>query len=295
MTESVSKYIAITSDVKTAGASVWWRLKGDFHRGALRHFLVEEGLDSEEWLPKEPKEERCFSRAVKALYKDKHHNVESLPDGGGYAVVKKTKSKTSVDHDTEFTLKLENGSVVAGGDGFAPVGELLDTTEKTNYFRTRVISDDVSAWLIDCAERLGAVSLRERGGIYFIPNKSLVIWRKLVSALVKASNGAHTVYSLSTLHEDDAVAAILDALTAEAEEFFSSCSEKIEKGTIGGKRAISNRRDDADKLLAKIKSYEKLLGKSLETLTEACAETELELAAALLAAEEAGNEVKLAL
>lgn len=290
---NVSNFIAVTSDVKTAGASVWWRLSGEFARGALRFELESAGLDADEWLPTEPTAERNFSRAVKSLYKDKTHNIETLK-GGGFAVIKKTKSETTVEHETDFAVKLVKGKVEAVE--YAPVDALLAITEEAVHFSNMVIADDVSAWLIKCAEALGAVSLRDRGGIYFIPNGSLETWKTLTSALVKASGEAHTVYSMTTLHEDDAVAAVLDALTLEATEFFSKCSEKIEKGTIGGKRAIKNRMGDSENLLAKIRSYEELLGRKLEDLTDHLADCELELSAALLSAEEGDdNPVKLAL
>lgn len=293
MTTNVSKFIAVSGDVKTAGASVWWRLSGAFARGALAFHLEEAGLDSEEWLPPEPSPERNFGRAVRALYKDVTHNIETLK-GGGYAIIKKTKSETDVTHETDFAVKLENKIVTAVE--YAPVDALLAITEEMIHFSNVVIADDVSAWLIRSAERLGAVSLRDRGGIYFIPNHALETWTKLTSALVAASNGAHTVYSMTTLHEDNAVEAVLDALSIEATEFFSKCEEKLEKGTIGGKRAIKNRMVDSEKLLEKIRSYENLLGRKLETLTEHLADVELELSAALLAAEAGdGGEVKLAL
>jgi len=293
MTTNVNDFIAVTSDVKTAGASVWWRLSGEFPRGLLRFHLEDSGLDADEWLPSEPSWERCFGRAVRSLYKDKTHNIETLK-GGGYAIIKKTKSETDVAHETSFAVRVVAGKVEAVE--YAPVDALLDITEEAVHFSKTVIADDVSAWLIKCAEKLGGVSLRERGGIYFIPNGALDAWKALTSALVAASNGAHTVYSLTTLHEKDAVAAILDALTTEAEEFFSSCSEKIEKGTIGGKRAISNRMSDSENLLSKIRSYETLLGRKLETLTDQLSDVELELSAALLSAEEGDDSpLKLAL
>jgi hypothetical protein len=294
-----SEFVAVTGDLSTAGKTVWWGLEGTLSRDDLHRFIEEEGLDPDEWLPKEASKERCFGRAVKALYKSKATNIETL-NGGGFAVIHKEKSKTKVTHDQEFAVKLEHGDVVSAHDPLtgrpAPYTALLDITEMTNKFATTMIADDISAWLIECAGKLNAVGLRKRGGFYFIPNGSLKTWMGLVNAVVKASFGNHTIYSMSTMHEDDAVAAVLDALTAEAEEFFASCSEKIDTGKIGGKRAINNRMTDSENLLAKIRSYEALLGTKLETLHEQMGDCELELAAALLKAEEKNDkEVKLAL
>lgn len=289
-------FIAVTSDIKTAGASVWWRLSGEFARGSLRFHLEDAGLDADEWLPTEPSTEKCFGRAVRSLFKDKTHNVETLK-GGGYCIVSKTKTELDVEHSTEFSVKLVAGLPIAGGPNrFVKKPEMDATLKAMEHFSNAVIADDVSSWLIKCAERLGAVSLRDRGGIYFIPNTALATWKSLTGAVVAASNSAHTVYSMTTLKEKDAVAAILDALTNEAEEFFSTCSEKIEKGTIGGKRAIANRMTDSENLLSKIRSYESLLGEKLETLTDHLSDVELELSAALLKEEEGeDNPVKLAL
>lgn len=291
-----SKYVSVTSDIKTAGASVWWRLSGELTREDLARRLEDEGLDPEEWMPHVPSAERCFGRAVKSLYKSKDVNIESLK-GGGYAVINKKKSTTDVEHTTEFAVKYTGGKVIDAGSCqslfLVPVDRI---SAETDRFAATVIADDISSWLISSAEKLGAVSLRDRGGIYFIPNGALDTWRKLASALVKASTGKHTIYSMTTMHEDDAVAAILDALTNEAEDFFTSCSEKIALDKIGGKRAIKNRMTDTEKLLSKILSYEDLLGRKLETLTEQVGDCELELSAALLKAEETDDtKVRLAL
>lgn len=276
-------YIAVTDELETAGASVWFRLSGDLVRGSLAVEIENRGLDLAAFGPKVATKERCFSRAVKSIFRDKTHNVDSLK-GGGFAVTAKKTTDTEVDYAHAFSVKLVNNVVTGVGSRPAGFTECDAITREAIHFDTHLTTDDVSAWLITCAERLGGIPLRERGGFYFIPRPSLPTWKLLVSALKAASGGAHRVSLLPTVKCEDAVEAVLDAVTAECEKFFEKRREEMEKGELG-KRAIRTREELSEKLRAKIESYENLLGRKLTELTDSLGEVEVELAAALFAAE----------
>jgi len=140
---------------------------------------------------------------------------------------------------------------------------------------------DISSWLVDLAYRVKAVSLRDTGGIYFVPSPALVQWHTIMG-VIRAVSG-HQMFEVPALKSDEAVDAILDAVTTEAKEEIAKLEAALASDTMGA-RGLSNRSDRAKTMLDKLKSYEALLGKGAANINERLEELQVELATAALAA-----------
>ena len=131
---------------------------------------------------------------------------------------------------------------------------------------TEVPSDVIGLWLAQkVMPALTAVPLRDSGGVYFVP-KDQQIALNLIAKVLEASSG-HALHRIPAMRSADAVAAILDAIQAEAEKE----SAQLEADALSddlGPRAFRGRIKVADALRAKVESYETLLGSNLDALKE---------------------------
>lgn len=131
-------------------------------------------------------------------------------------------------------------------------------------------------WL---ADRLHAVALRDRGGMYFLLRESVAEWRKMVE-VVEAVSG-HRVYNIPALRSEDAAKAVLDAVEAEALEAIERTREEL-KGELSD-RALKTRQERCQQIATKVESYEEALGGKLEALRPLLDELHASIVAAALA------------
>ena len=120
--------------------------------------------------------------------------------------------------------------------------------------------EDITGWLVKLAYANGAVTLRDSGGVYFIPRPAMEFWNKAADAIQSASD--HKVFRIPAMRNDEAVAAIIDAVTQEAEQEAQKINDEIMTGL--GDRAIETRKTRIVELLAKVGSYEELVGQKMK-------------------------------
>ena len=142
-------------------------------------------------------------------------------------------------------------------------------------------ANDVSTWMCELLKVVNGVSLRDTGGIYFIPRSSLATWRAMMGAVRACS--AHAVFEVPALRSDEAVEAILDAITREAETAAADMEEEIIMTDLGA-RALRTRANRCEAIQRKLEDYEQLLGRGMDTLKERLGGLQAQMAAAALAA-----------
>src|SRR5262249_33091912 len=74
---------------------------------------------------------------------------------------------------------------------------------------------------------------------------------------------SHKVYEIPAMKSDEAMAAIMDAILAEADRDATTIETEIDTGALG-ERALGERATRCLALAAKLEIYEALLGKSME-------------------------------
>jgi hypothetical protein len=283
----------------TAGRIVYGKLKGTVEVDTLADVWEEKGLDKK-LLPQQPTLEYALRRAFKELGA-KRMLVRPLGDDvDGYALVHEDAQGSDLDHEVEL-----KGEIVKGSDGerhlqltphdhpmaeqvkrrFLEAQDELDTTLFSNWFWTKI------------PPHVDAVCHRPKGGMYFVPRHRLDEWYKVVAAVQEVSE--HRIFNIPAMYCDEAIEAILDAVTTEAEEMAKKIDAELKAAQAGAKemgvRAMNNRVALCDAAAEKLEAYEDLLGAKLDAIQERVGDLQAQYTqAALLAQAEADKARELA-
>lgn len=252
----------------STGAVVWWELTGNISHPALVRAWEAEGLDPT-LLPELPSAKVALTRAVDDLAKEstarKKHRVSDA-NWLVYDVVAKEGEKAEFIEIFDASLnKDKSGPVVEVREGADP-GLSRQVRDRFFVHQSRLEAQDVGTWLsTKMLSKLQAVSLRNRGGIYFVSRDQVEMFGKIKSALSKVST--HLVFKMDALKSDEAVEAILHAITTEANTQAEEIEKVLDAGGVGA-RAYKTQREKAEEMIAKVEAYEKLLDKNLEGFRE---------------------------
>ena len=256
-------------DPALAGAITYWRLAGGVNGERLRTAWLERGLP-EGLLPTLPSPETALTRAVKRQEGRRNGSTilaRQLPEARGWVMKHETpnEDKSDLTYSTEARVWVDK---LGRFQTDQPESALARAVE-VEYPRqlNEVSAADVSSWLVRLAAYVTAVSLRDAGGVYFIPRGTLPTWRSIVGALRAAST--HAVFEIPAMRGEECVAAVLDALNAECDEevrrLEGELTEAAAKGGLS-KRGLSTREAQLDRLRAKVEGYCTLLGARQEEL-----------------------------
>lgn len=111
-------------------------------------------------------------------------------------------------------------------------------------------------------DRLDGVSLRETGGVYYIPPHSIALWDRVSRALTAVGC---KLYQIPAMQGEHACAAILDAVQREAGLLADTLTDTLVESELGP-RALQGKVAVCDKALQKLERYETLLGANLEAI-----------------------------
>ncbi len=291
-TTKVTNVMAV-QDSKEAGAVCWWRLSGVMEHDTTRAVWETLGLDMD-LLPNAVTPAMALRRAT-YYYNKGRVLARSIGKGAGYALVQESvDDELNVHYRTLMSARLvarEDDNVVLtfvpGDDG--EVNEKLAAEIRARYERALATYsvDDISDWMANTLlPWVGAVGLRDRGGIYFVPRTAIGTWRNMVTAIREVSS--HQVFEMPALSSAEAVDAILDAVSREAQELAEKMEQELIEDDLGV-NALKHRAGKIDKALSKVGKYENLLGTSLDTLRARMETLSAQMAAALFTAEAQAN------
>ena len=259
MTNNNNNVIAINTD--TAGAISYWRLAGATSRAALALQWLAVGLD-EALLPANPSNEVALRRAVTDQEgKDqKAFRIKGNKDFNGWGVVEVSTKDGHVSTTEIMRARLDGDNIVVE----TQIEGLAARTEQAfAMHKGALAAADISGWLIKLASGKAATSLRESGGVYFVPRQHTDFWTKVATALQGC--GDHKVFRIPAMQTREAIEAILDSVTQEAERLITDVNSELQASEIG-ERALTTRKTRCDEMLAKIRSYENLLGVKMAAL-----------------------------
>ena len=282
-------------DPNVAGVITFWRLSGTTHWGRLNDALnlLAPGINP----PTEPSPDKALRRAVVEV-QEPRLLMRSLNQGHakGYALVRENvvfdlQHKEKLEHRTDTTAHLRLDSE----------GRLIDVQPPGSEYEGRiragferhlheVAHGDVSAWLSRTVGKLGAVALRDSGGVYFIPRTAVQEWQS-VKAAMKHAGLAHDVFTIPALRSEDAVAAITEALESETAQALTELEKVLEEDSPTAAR-LAGRAERCTKLLHKVEQYEKLLEAKQDSMRSRITDLQADLIAAKLLAEAAEAEAE---
>jgi hypothetical protein len=284
-TGNASDIFVAPESAETAGAISYWRLSGNVALSDLSAAWTAQGLDTK-LLPALPGDEVALGRAVRELA-GRRRVVRPLGERGQWVIKDEsvTADGNDVTHTRVCTVKFESGSAaIDPGDVDTDTYYAVAAQIRAGFRQARIelAPEDISGWLIDLAHDNSAVSLRDRGGIYFVPRTSVDFWRKAVKAI--ESVGGHRIFQIPALKNSEAIDAILDAVTVETTAAAEAIeAELLAEGDVAlGARALKNRAEACGSLLSKVEAYEALLGVKLPALVSKIEDLRAGVAAAAL-------------
>jgi len=269
--------IVVTPEsMTTAGAVSYWRAGGTVSIEALRKAWETAGLDVA-LLRKPPEPETALRRAVMDLA-DRVSIVINSKEAERRTLVRPTAEVSTwaiveevvVEGEAPSYTTLAIVSFVAGNPHVEQIGgsdeqvQNIDERVSASFAAHHGLYDpaDITTWLVKLAYTHKAVTLRDSGGVYFIPRGSMDFWNKAADALEAASHKNHRVFRIPAMKNAEAVEAIVEAVTAEAEQVAQQIDDQVNAGL--GVRALETRKAAVNELLAKIASYEELVGQQLK-------------------------------
>jgi len=263
-------------DFQTAGAAVWWELDGEVPHQVLEGLGEGLGLDPSK-LPSKPSAEVALRRAMQTAGDRRRMMVRPLTKRGAWALVDETRQGEDLTYNVELRARLEDGQLRLTPDDHPRAAAVAATFDRAQRWLT---ASDISEWLIATARRLKAVPLRDRGGMYFIPQAQLAEWEQVRRALAAVSD--HTLYQMAALPTAEVIQAVLDGVEREAQAQIAEMDRELNEGEMG-KRALASKAKACTGAAEKVRYYEGLLGRALPALHERLEGLQARLAAAALA------------
>lgn len=283
MSDHSNEVVVTPEAMGAAGAVSYWRLGGPLNIAALAAAWTKAGLDPK-LLRGAPEPETALRRAV-MMQQDRHRLVRALSKKAEWAIVD--------EHIAEGQPPTFNTLVIVRAGATNPeverVASELSDVEVGTFLHVLTAAfvaqqgtlqpDDVGTWLVKLAYKFGALALRDSGGVYFIPRPAMDMWNKAADVIETVSGKTHKIFRIPAMKNAEAVEAIIDAVTAEAEQVAKAIEDEVAAGL--GDRALSTRGGVVQALLAKVGSYEELVGQQIkvrdrvEALAAAVAEARL--------------------
>lgn len=270
-----TKIVAVEPNA-AAGGLVYWSLTGAVEYQDLVETLTAEGLEA--LAPAAPSKEACLARGMRACVQSQRQLVRPLGSrAAGYVLVQ--EDVLSSDDQRPDERNLEYRERVVGyveNDEFhvRSVNDQMDSALAQAVFAEAhaaegvLTSTDISSWLLTVLHKhVEAVTLRDRGGFYFVPAHRLDTWRQ-VARVVRACS-AHTMFEIPAMRTDEAVAAILTGLRAEAAKLMTE-TEAYLAGEVST-RGLNAQEAKLTTVQEKLAHYAELLGQAQPDLVEKAA------------------------
>jgi len=279
--------IVVTENLGSAcGAVTYWSLSGTCDSDQLAAAWEAAGLNKK-LLPALPSPSVAMRRALGEL-SERRRLVRPMAGHRGLALVRENASEEDLAHDIELRAKVNAVGRLQVSPPDHPLAEQL----RAAYGRhlNELSHQDVSGWLCRMVHEVHATPLRESGGFYFVPpGEQLETWRKMTNALGSCS--AHQVFELPAMHSEQAVRAVLAAVTREAAAEAAAMEAELAAEESLGRRALQTRERRCQAMVSKLGAYEGLLGGMLDDLKDRLGDLQAQIGAAALAAMPDDEEV----
>ena len=248
-----------------AGAVIYWKLAGRSDRATLEAGFNAIGYSSACPAP------ICNRSALRdALTEHKGRLgktvlVRQLADVDAFALVDERRGIDANEYEQLATVR------VASRDHLSFEGVSSDLAyairQSFDVALTTVGQGELSRALVGLVDTLHGISLRPKGGIYWLPEAALSTWCELCGYVEQAGAGSE-VWQLRTAMDERAIQAIRDGLSSQILSEAETIRDEIAQGNLG-ERAIETRRQLCQSRRVKVAAYKALLGESLSDLDSA--------------------------
>ena len=283
---------------EACGCVSYWRAGGDVSIQALADAWVAAGLNPK-MLRAAPDTQTVLRRAV-AQQQTRHRLVRAVKRGE-WAIVDEHVTEP-VEGQPVVPPTYTTFAMVGSGTNGPEFEQHAATDAEFAKFQADVRSafraqagvydpGDITGWLVKLAYQQNAITLRDSGGVYFIPKDAVTFWNRIATVIESVTKSQHRVFRIPAMRNNEAMAAIIDAITTEAEALVAVVeAEMVVTGDDAlGKRALKTRQAQASEMLKKVETYEALVEQKL-TVRSRVEELQAAIVAASLTAETSTGE-----
>jgi len=227
---SLEQLRSVLSAGEHLGDMVWWTLsEASLDRATLVAKWTGAGL-SADLLPEPPTAEKALRLAVRACQVGQaEHLVRLAKDSDGeliYAVVKEENLGEGVlahRQEARVTLQKAAGAVTSDAPGHSLVRSISDTFVQLRDTHT---ADDVRRTVVKTLHTLAAVTLREGGGVYWVPRTHAATVRQLERAIGQL--GKSTFHVVPVHQTDDGARTLGVVARGSLETELTALREELE-------------------------------------------------------------------
>lgn len=278
--------LVVTDAQGSTGSVTFWTLSGSVEFDKLERAWVARGMDADD-LPPRTSPKTALRRSMDALVSGQSQMVKAGSEPGwlGYFVRGVgANGKPTFEMQVEAAVNATNprGEPQVRTPTGDPVDEGIEDVIVLGYQRElrTIHHHDLSAWLVATLRKANAVSLRESGGLYFLPTgPKLAHWRLIGEVLAEATQCRQ--FEIPAMASKMAAEAVLDAITREVREYVDDIDTEMQKA---GSRALVSRQASLSKYTDKLVAYEGVIGEKLTALRDQISAMETKVAHAALAA-----------
>lgn len=251
--------IAISDTTGPCGAVLFWRLSGSTEYQDLDQAWNSEGLDPTWMLPPTSPLVALKAALIKVVA-SKRSLIRPLRGRAGYAIVKEhTIGSSGLSHDTELVIKVKNGLEF---DHYDP--RTVGIEMAYNKCLSEISPAAFGSWLSKLVRACHAVPLRDSGGVYFAPKMSMHKIKQICKVVEDCSD--HTIHHIPSMKSAEAVGAILDSVTAEAERRMAEIEADLSKD---GRKALETKEQECETFRNTLDAYRGILGPAIDRIEAA--------------------------
>tara|TARA_R110002012_G_scaffold9854_7_gene45838 strand:+ start:5488 stop:6333 length:846 start_codon:yes stop_codon:yes gene_type:complete len=276
----------IEKTIKYNGILTHWSLSDNSDRQILKVGFEDLGLA--ELIPSPKNDTQALLRALNKVFSKQDVVIKTVRGTSGYKVC----GRQDLGGKTRYTEALK---VTFDSSGYLQYEENeVDTSvrfeswvrfqlESEFNVQKKLVSGAVLGTVLsNAARKLGGISMRPRGGFYWIPKTSKARWKEIAGVISLAFH-KNTVSCIQTTTDSDTLDAICVALVSQVESKLGQLETSMEEGELG-KRALQTREREAQELDSLVQNYEGILGKTLTSLRDRAEEVESSASLAILEA-----------
>ncbi len=246
------------------GGIVMWSLPEYVERDAIKAAVTSVSPTYTELVPGPRPPSAVLKEAMTEVFAGSHTLIRPLKSRNGFTAIKENRGENDNQYAGEFVAKVDE---VTEQLTFSSSDIRKDNVEKAyEAQKGKMNNNELTALMIDILQnKLNGVSLRPRGGVYWVPGAQTEAWNKLREALANVDSSIK-VYHFEHDVGPEYLKAVKDAIVRDVQSESAALKEEILGPKQLGKRALVSKKKQANALRDRIAIYEGILSTNLTEL-----------------------------
>jgi hypothetical protein len=278
--------------IPALGILVTWKAGGEAQQQECENVFASVGFGNDAPKPRTIRD--SLHAGLVSEFSRKNRPVRPTPRG--YEVVQETPTEDGKNLTREHVVAawIERdraaGSEVVRVDNAAHFDAVKAATDAA---QKRVDGTSIGKALSTVAgSRLGGFSIRDGGGVYWVPPAAAETWAKLAQGLTKT--GVVRFRQFTVTGDAETVDSLVDSVEAKIEAVLSEIVADLDGGKVKTARGLTARSEEAAALVEQLGQWETVLGRALDSFRTKVEEVQVRAAQAALAALSADSESEAA-